>query len=279
MSGRTRNLPLFGAAVPDSVAGREPTVPMNQAAAQEPARAGRAVSATGALPQAPSGYGRIVRAAWPLLSVLSRLRTGAVAIDADGLKLACVRSIKRFEEDASIAGVGPSPIRDARYALCTAVDEAVLASEWGDRSDWAQDSLLATFHQETWGGEKVFAIVDRLIADPARDPELAEMVYLLLSFGFQGMYHLRRNGSMEIEDLRERLYTGLRRRAGEMPPLPSPLLRAARRRSLSHVVPVWVVALACLMVAVAAFLFFREGLVSYDDELVPTFKSVVPSGV
>lgn len=275
---RASNLPLFGAASPAAVgvAGRDMTVPIAQVSPG--ARGGRTPVGL-ALPTAPSAYGRLVRAAWPILCVLARLRTGAVASDADGLKIACVQAMKRFEEDASVAGVGPAPINDARYTLCTAVDEAVLGSEWGDRSDWAQDSLLATFHQETWGGEKVFAIVDRLIVDPARDPELAELVYLLLSFGFQGMYHLRRNGSMEIEELRERLYAGLRRRAGEVPALPTPMLRAARRRSLRQVVPVWVVAVACLMVAVAVFLFFREALVSYDAELVPVFNTVAPGGV
>jgi type VI secretion system protein ImpK len=271
MAQAPRTLPLFGTAVPRGVAGTDPTLPVDPAT---PAQRARATTASMMLPQAPAGYGRVVQAAWPLLCLLARVRTGAGAIDPDGLKLACIQSIKRFEEDASVAGVGPASISEARYALCTAVDEGVLASEWGDRSDWAHDSLLATFHQETWGGEKVFTIIDRLIADPARDPELAELLYMLLSFGFQGMYHLRRNGAMEIEDLRERLFIGLRRRLGEMPTLPVPASRAAHRRSLGQLVPVWMVGVACLMAAAGAFVFFRQGLVSYDSDLVPIFNAL-----
>ena len=47
----------------------------------------------------------------------------------------------------------------ARYILCAALDEAVLSTSWGAKSVWSQRSLLATLHGETWGGEKLFAML------------------------------------------------------------------------------------------------------------------------
>ncbi len=48
----------------------------------------------------------------------------------------------------------------ARYALCTALDEAVLSTPWGSGGDWGKQSLLITVHNEAWGGEKVFQLLD-----------------------------------------------------------------------------------------------------------------------
>ncbi|WP_328717678.1 DotU family type IV/VI secretion system protein [Halomonas elongata] len=41
-------------------------------------------------------------------------------------------------------------------------------SSWGRQSVWAEHSLLARFHNETWGGEKVFSILARLQHEPHR---------------------------------------------------------------------------------------------------------------
>jgi len=53
----------------------------------------------------------------------------------------------------------------ARYILCAALDEAVLSTSWGAKSVWSQRSLLATLHGETWGGEKLFAMLSDLLYD------------------------------------------------------------------------------------------------------------------
>jgi type VI secretion system protein ImpK len=38
----------------------------------------------------------------------------------------------------------------------------VVTSGWGNESEWSQMSLLSRFHQETFGGEKFFQLLDRL---------------------------------------------------------------------------------------------------------------------
>lgn len=43
-----------------------------------------------------------------------------------------------------------------QYCLCTFIDELVMRTPWGSRSVWAKESMLAHYHNETWGGEKFF---------------------------------------------------------------------------------------------------------------------------
>ncbi len=53
-----------------------------------------------------------------------------------------------------------------RYILCTFLDEAVMGTPWGANTCWAEHSMLSRFHNETWGGEKVFTILSRLENEP-----------------------------------------------------------------------------------------------------------------
>jgi type VI secretion system protein ImpK len=56
----------------------------------------------------------------------------------------------------------------ARYVLCTTLDEVVLNTPWGRASQWSENSLLITFHNEAWGGEKFFELLDSVVPTRAR---------------------------------------------------------------------------------------------------------------
>ena len=59
-------------------------------------------------------------------------------------------------------------ITAARYVVCTMLDEAASRdTPWG-AGVWARQSLLVMFHNETWGGEKVFQLLARLAQKPAQ---------------------------------------------------------------------------------------------------------------
>ena len=61
----------------------------------------------------------------------------------------------------------------ARYVLCTMIDEAAADTPWGGSGVWGRHSLLAMFHNETEGGEKVFQLMARLAEKPGREPRPA----------------------------------------------------------------------------------------------------------
>ena len=76
--------------------------------------------------------------------------------------------------------MSPETVLAARYVLCTFLDEIVLGTPWGSESVWSTQSLLSSFHNETWGGEKFFLILDSMLQDPAGNINLIELMYVCL---------------------------------------------------------------------------------------------------
>ena len=86
-----------------------------------------------------------------------------------------VVEIRQFEARAQEAGVPSEAIIGARYCLCTALDEAAALTPWGG-SVWSSHSLLVSFHNETWGGEKFFHLLERLSQQPRQHLDLLELL-------------------------------------------------------------------------------------------------------
>lgn len=133
----------------------------------------------------------------------------------DDLRNRLEAEIRGFENRALGSEIDHSQVLAARYVLCTALDESVSTSPQGAHGGWSRQALLSTFHNETWGGEKFFQIIDRCIQQPARNLYLLELIYLLLSLGFEGRYKLQSRGPIELELLRERIYRQVRILRGE----------------------------------------------------------------
>ncbi|MGE0416083.1 MAG: type IVB secretion system protein IcmH/DotU [Acetobacteraceae bacterium] len=200
-------------------------------------------------PPPPAGAGRIVRHGWPLLSLMARITGGLAASNAEQLKTSAIALVREFERTTLADGISPRDVSAARYVLCTALDEAVLTSAWGLSTDWNNGSLLSRFHNETWGGEKVFTLIDRAMQDPGQFGDLLELCHFVLLLGFQGKYRLARDGSSEADALRRRLYDILHPRFGAPPALvtPQPVVAARNGRAINYV-PVWTVGAVCLLI-------------------------------
>lgn len=93
-----------------------------------------------------------------------------------------------------------------RYCLCTVIDETVLRTEWGRESLWSNQSLLSKHHGETWGGDKFYKILSRLMMNPEKYRDLLEFMYFCLSLGYEGKYGLDRQGVSERKVIIGELY-------------------------------------------------------------------------
>jgi type VI secretion system protein ImpK len=99
-----------------------------------------------------------------------------------------------------------------RYALCTALDEAISAKPWaggegGTTGMWSTQALLNQFHGESQGGKTVFLLIGRLANAPDEHMPVLEVIHHLLSLGFMGDYRVQADGHRMIEIIRHRLYT------------------------------------------------------------------------
>lgn len=93
-----------------------------------------------------------------------------------------------------------------RYVLCTFMDERAANTPWGGSGSWASHSLLLQFFSETWGGEKVFALIQKVMQSPSENRDLLEVMAVILSLGFKGKYHVENDGELALSQLRHRLF-------------------------------------------------------------------------
>lgn len=153
----------------------------------------------------------LVAAANPLLDLIPQIRATASHPSPAMLREHLVDEIRNFELRAQRAGVSNETILGARYCLCTAIDEAAALTPWGGNGVWSGHSLLVTFHNETWGGEKFFQLLGRLSQHPEDHLDLLELLYYCLALGFEGRYRVVDNGQGQLATLRQRLLLMLRK--------------------------------------------------------------------
>ncbi|NMX58686.1 hypothetical protein AOA62_03000 [Pseudomonas sp. 2995-3] len=228
------------------------------------------------------GLNPLVTAAWELMCEVLELKLSSGRENLQTLNERLAASLTRFEVRAQHEGMESAQVIAARYVLCSVVDEAVVTTAWGSRSDWSKISLLSRFHNETFGGEKFFQLLERLSRDPVKHLAMLELMYLCLSMGFEGKYRVMERGVTELEGVRDALYRQIRHVRGDpvsvsaSVPRPEP----ARRKRLRTLSATWCVALGLIallaMYSATAWVLEQErahALQSFQSsapELTPT---------
>jgi type VI secretion system protein ImpK len=226
------------------------------------------------------GLNPLVQAASPLLLLAARLRGTMSMPDQPGLKRHALDEIRKFETAARAAGVPNEVVMAARYAICAALDEAVLSTPWGVQSEWQQQPLLVSLHKETWGGEKFFDMLDRISQDPTRHIDLMELQYLCLAFGFSGKYGVESKqggrGHSALAEVQQQLYRTIRLHRGVPPPELSLRWRGRedRRNRIIRYVPWWVVGAGALALLAMTFILFYTRLGNAADPVYAALTQI-----
>ncbi|WP_353146754.1 DotU family type VI secretion system protein [Pollutimonas bauzanensis] len=198
----------------------------------------------------------LVAAANSLLVLIPQIRATPTHPSPQLLREHLLDEVRQFEMRAQQAGIANETILGARYCLCTALDEAAALTPWGGNGVWSAHSLLVTFHNETWGGEKFFQLLAKLSQNPRQHIDLLELLYYCLLLGFEGRYRVADNGRSQLDTVRQRLLLILRDVRGEYAAALSPhwqdapLLAQVRRLP----VPLW--AFAAMAAAIGLFSYF-----------------------
>ena len=153
-------------------------------------------------------------AATPLLTLMTQIRQCDTPPDLPKLHQQVVAEVKIFVEKLKRLGFSETMIDCGCYCLCAALDEAVLATSWGTQSIWVQKSLLSLYKSETWGGERFYAIADTLAREPRRYIFVLELIYILLSLGFEGRFY----GAQKIlrDEVRTRIFQKIHQSRGKI---------------------------------------------------------------
>lgn len=157
----------------------------------------------------------MIDAATPLLGMVLRLKSMSSRGLPDHLFGQVVTDIRAIEQLLQNHGYEPGTIISFRYVLCTFIDETALGQGWSTQNEWIKQSLLVHFHNETWGGEKVFILLERLMGEPRRYQDLLEFLYLCFSLGFRGRYKVSTQNNDEFEQIFRRLHHVLHQLRGD----------------------------------------------------------------
>ncbi|MCS6996986.1 MAG: DotU family type VI secretion system protein [Casimicrobiaceae bacterium] len=259
--------PIMDAAPPAPAAARSETTPSVALAAD--------------LPEIISGENALARAANPLLNLIPQIRVTAHHPDPAQLRNYLVEQVQLFERRAREAQVPPETIIAARYALCTALDETAAKTPWGGGGQWSRHSLLVTFHNETWGGEKFFQVLARLVQEPKKYLDLIELMAVCIALGFEGRFSVVDNGRTQLETLRRRLVEIIASARGEHSRALSLHWRGAEpdRRAHWGYLPLWLVAGATALLLVGIYLVYAFLLASRSDQVFAAIGSIRPAKV
>lgn len=209
----------------------------------------------------------LLEAANPLLSIIPQIRYSQNHPNPRQLRLRLIDEIRQFELRAQQAGMSNETILGARYCLCTALDEAAALTPWGGNGAWSANSLLVTFHNEAWGGEKFFHLLARLSQNPAMYKDLLVLLYYCLALGFEGRYRVSDNGQAQLQTIKQRLLQSLRSVRVEYPAALSPhwqdkpVLQQLKRLPI----PLWAVITLAGAVALAFYLSLSWSLSGRSD--------------
>ena len=216
------------------------------------------------------GLNPLVNAASTLLAVFYKIRQSVSHPNVGGLHKQLVTTVRNFETSAKNQNIKPEIILSARYVLCAALDP------WGSESAWTQRTLLSLFHNETNGGEKFFLILDRMKTYPAENLDFLELMYILLSLGFEGKYRVITRGRDAIEQIRDELYRVIRTYRGDYERALSTNWRGLgkTKKSLASYVPMWVMASVVAGVLVMSYSGFRYWLHHSTTEVTAQLNAI-----
>lgn len=223
-----------------------------------------------------SGLNPLVNAASVLIAVFEKTRSSLSHPDVGGLHQRLVNEIRSFETAVRDTGASQETVLSARYIACVALDEAVLNTPWGTQSGWSQNMLLRLFHNEAFGGERFFEIMESMRQHPAENLYMLELIYIFISLGVEGKYRLESRGREGLEQVRNDLYSTIRRQRGEYERSLSPGWQGLGRsgNTLAQHIPMWVVASIIGAVVLLSYSGFRFWLYETSTPVVTQLDEI-----
>ena len=245
---------------------------------KRPAAAGAGAPRAGVeLQRLMAGINPLLTAAGTLLALVAQLRSTTSHHDPAGLRVRLLEWVAEFEGLAGANGVPRPKVTAARYVLCAFIDEVIAQTPWGAGGVWAERNLLQEFHEERWGGEKAFQLLERLGQDPTTNADLLELFYVCLQLGFEGRYRGVANGRAQLDAIAERVRDVIR------PAMDSAAARTlsinwqgvdARERRRASALPLWAGFAAAGALLLGLFLLLNDRLETLASPVFHRIHSV-----
>lgn len=213
----------------------------------------------------------LLEAAQPLLRTLAGMpaQLNSSVSDIETMRELLIREVHIYQTLCDQANLRREHVLAVRYCLCTALDEAANKTSWGGGGAWARKSLLIVFHNESYGGEKIFLLIGRLSPNPQEHGDVLEVIYRILCLGFEGRYSVRPDGRKQLDLIRQQLLTIISSRYDAVAQDLSPhwLADASGKFRLLRSLPVWFNAGFLAFLLLAFFSWYKLQIANADNAL------------
>ena len=213
-------------------------------------------------------YNPIISAAKPVLVSSNAMKNSTTQLSTEKVVFRFSKMIEDFESEAEREGAPYEMVKAAQYCLCAFVDESAVRSGWANEQ-WSQKSLLVSFFDETWGGERFFEILEKAKLDVDKNLYLIEFIYLCLQFGYKGKYQIANNGDSLLEQEKSKLIGLIRSKRPETFSLLFQESLATKNeddvKRRWHI-PLWVIAVLASLIVAIFYILLRFLLGSTMDD-------------
>ena len=216
----------------------------------------------------PISNNSLLASAMPLLAFIQNIKNAEYCEDINKLQTNLIAQFEQFESDVQLFGYDQRTMLAARYCLCTALDEAVLNTEWGINSMWVQQSLLAVLHNETSGGQRFYIILKKLSENAESNLDVLELLYFILSLGFEGRYY---NDNVKCELIRDNLFQTITTYKTIKPNLPNDACcysNVINKKCVKTNFPLWILVIFTIVVLISITMGYESSLKTYTTHIV-----------
>ncbi|WP_408238870.1 MULTISPECIES: type VI secretion system protein TssL, long form [Paraburkholderia] len=151
----------------------------------------------------------LLAAARPVLRSLANVPPWLDTGEVDPFRNRLLRDLRVFQKLCEQTDIRRDHVRDARYCLCTALDEAVMRTTWGKGGhtgvEWSDASLAAAMGDDRQGGDRVYRLIEQWMSAPREHLDVLEVAYVILNLGFKGRYRIAADGTRKLEAVRRQL--------------------------------------------------------------------------
>ncbi len=156
----------------------------------------------------------LVTAGAEVLTLAERLRNRPDDYPAMAdIRSAAQRGLQAYRNQIARTTVDDEPARDGEMVLAALVDDIALNGPWPGKADWRHQPLAP----QSRHGQQVIDLAEEVLADPADDYYLLELVYVALALGFEGPLRTDARGPLLLIQYRERLLNALRDHGKDQP--------------------------------------------------------------
>jgi type VI secretion system protein ImpK len=203
-------------------------------------------------------------AAVPVLAFVQRMRETPDQLHSlRDIRGDAQRCIQKFRAAIARSDVDDPTEHSADHVLCALVDDIALNGPWPGKSEWRQQPLAGPVRDPRGHGQRVFDLLDEVLAAPDRDYELLELIYVALALGFEGPLRADPRGPLLLVQYRERLLAAIRKEGpGRENASVGSALQGNAHKVLAYLNPFTMLLGGVLFIAVSlaiALLIFGEG--------------------